>query len=142
MSDQDRKFKSYYYTAIFSMLFAVVGFSYNAWRLENSEDNNNIRKAAFEVLTELAVLEQVVYAAHYDHDTVTGSPRKGWVKVGLIVDLSSLIDKSVTIKSLRLKNTWGWEWEKIKNSKESTDNVINSIDNVRFEIKRTLNNLN
>lgn len=62
------------------LVFAVIGFSYNAWRLESSEKNNNVRLAAFTVITELAQLEQLVYAAHYDQDPVNGSPRKGWVK--------------------------------------------------------------
>jgi len=88
------KLKVYYVTAIFSVVFAVVGFSYNAWRLEVTEDNSNIRAASFEVLTVLAELEQIIYAAHYDKDTKEGSPRKGWVKIGLIVDLDSLISKS------------------------------------------------
>jgi len=46
MSDLQRKFKAYYFTAVFSMIFAVTGFSYNAWRMEVSEANNNIRTAS------------------------------------------------------------------------------------------------
>ena len=74
MSDLEKKFKVYYLTAIFSLIFAVVGFSYNAWRLEVTEDNSNIRTTAFEVLTELAELQQLIYSAHYDHDMVAGNP--------------------------------------------------------------------
>jgi hypothetical protein len=33
----------YYTTALLGLVFAIVGFSYNAWRLEVSEDNSNIR---------------------------------------------------------------------------------------------------
>ena len=58
------KLKAYYLTAILSLVFAVIGFSYNAWRLEATEDNSNIRTASFEVLGELAELEHVIYAAY------------------------------------------------------------------------------
>lgn len=141
MSELDKKFKVYYLTAVFSMLFAVIGFSYNAWRLEISEDNNNIRTAAFEVLTELANLQELIYSAHYDQDVVAGSPRKGWVKIGLIVDLSVLIGEPVTVKSLRLKHNWTDNWDKVPDSRESTDEIINDMDEVRMAIMLILKDL-
>ena len=52
--DLENKLKAYYATAILGVVFAVIGFTYNAWRLEVSEDNTNIRTAAFAVLNELA----------------------------------------------------------------------------------------
>ena len=100
----DRKLKVYYMTAIISMIFAVVGFSYNAWRLEVSEDNSNIRTASFEVLQELAELEQTIYALHYDNYVTEGSPRKAWVSVGLIVDMSMLISPEVIKEAENLKS--------------------------------------
>ena len=112
----ENKLQAYYITAILSLVFAVVGFSYNAWRLEATEDNNNIRTASFEVLGELAELEQIIYAAHYDKDEIEGNPRKAWVKVGLVVDLSALISKSVEKKSLNLRETWSKNWPKIINA--------------------------
>ena len=100
------KLRAYYLTAIFSLVFAVVGFSYNAWRMEVSEDNNTVRTAAFEGLKELAEFEQIVFAAHYDQNLIEGSPRKGWVKVGLIVDLSTLISAEVVNESKQLHTAW------------------------------------
>jgi len=138
MSDLESKFKVYYFTAVFSMLFAVIGFTYNAWRLEISEDNNNIRTAAFEVLTELAEFQQLIYSAHYDQDMVAGNPRNGWVKIGLIVDLSSLISESVTEKSLVLHKNWSSNWGCIQSSRSTTDKLVNDIDKVRIEIKQAL----
>ena len=79
------------FTAVVSLVFAVTGFSYNAWRLEQSEENNIVRDASFQVLTELAEFEQVIYINHYDGDSIAGSPRLGWVKIGLVNDLSMLI---------------------------------------------------
>lgn len=136
-----QRLKIYQATAIFSMVFAIIGFSYNAWRLEVSEDNNNIRTAAFEVLKELAALELLIYAGHYDKDPNLGNPRKGWVKVGLIVDLSSLINPPVKVKTENLKATWSSHWSTFSNSKESTNLLINDIETIRKEIELTLKNL-
>jgi len=141
MTDLTKKLNSYYFTAVLGVVFAIVGFSYNAWRMEVTEDNSNIRTAAFSVLSELAELEQIIYAAHYDKDAVAGSPRKGWVKIGLIVDLSILISKPVNLASERLKSTWSYHWEDIANDIEATDKTIAEIDKVRAEIKLTLNSL-
>ena len=141
MNELENKLKSYYITAVLGVVFAIVGFSYNAWRMEVTEDNSNIRTAAFSVLTELAELEQIIYAAHYDKDTVAGNPRKGWVKIGLIVDLSILVSEPVNIASERLKSIWSYQWQDIASDIEATDKTIAEIDKVRAEIKQTLKSL-
>lgn len=132
------KLNAYYITAVISLIFAIVGFSYNAWRLEISEDNANIRTAAFQVLIELAEFEQILYAAHYDNDTITGNPRKGWVKVGLITDLSVLISPAVEQQAQELKTLWSEHWDSINTDKQTIDLLIKTIDSVRAEIKNTL----
>lgn len=135
------KFRIYYLTALFSLVFAVVGFSYNAWRMEVSEDNNNIRTAAFEVLTELAELQQLVYAAHYDQDPVAGNPRTGWVKVELIDELSGLIGEKVDQEATLLREAWSNNWDDITDSREATDLIVEYIDRVRGAIKDVLEQL-
>jgi len=136
-----RRLRVYYLTAIFGVVFAVVGFSYNAWRLEVSEDNNNIRTAAFEVLILLAELEQLIYAAHYDKDLEEGNPRKGWIKVGLIVDLSNLISSDSRGQAEELKIAWNNNWRSIANNRTATNFLVQEIDSVRGEIKLTLKQL-
>jgi len=138
MTELESKLRIYYITVIFSVIFAVIGFSYNAWRLESSEENNNIRTAAFQVLNELAELEQIIYAAHYDQDKIAGSPRKAWVKVGLIVDLSVLIDSSVEKKTKALHMSWAASWESIASDKSVVDGVIVKIEQVRQQVKYAL----
>jgi len=123
------------------MVVAVIGFSYNAWRMELTEDNNNIRTAAFEVLTELSELEQILYSAHYDKNLVEGSPRKAWVKVGLIVDLSGLIDPEVEKNSIQLKQHWADNWQSVIDDEQVTQKLVKQIDLVRSSIKVTLINL-
>lgn len=140
--DLETKLKTYYITAILGVLFAVIGFSYNAWRLEATEDNNNIRTASFEVLKELSELEQIIYSGFYDRNISEGSPRKGWVKVGLIVDLSSLISDSVKLRSIELHQTWSEHWNLFSSQQTSTDRLISDIDEIRSEIKLVLKTLN
>jgi hypothetical protein len=140
-SSLETKLRIYYITATFSLLFAVVGFSYNAWRMEVSEKNNNIRTAAFESLTELAKLQQLIYAAHYDKDTVAGNPRTGWVRVELIVELSTLIDMQVHQQALILKQSWSQNWGRMANDRQATDELINKIDVVRASIRTILKTL-
>ena len=139
--EQFQKLSIYYATAILSLVIAVAGFSYNTWRMEVTEDNSNIRTASFEVFAHLAELEQVIYASHYDSDEVNGSPRKGWVKVGLIVDLSSLISPRVAQQTAMLKTKWSQNWQEVPDDQEVVDALISQIDTVRKEIKMVLADL-
>jgi len=139
--EQSQKLKLFYITSIFSMVFAVLGFSYNAWRMELSEDNNNIRTAAFEVLLQLSELEQVIYAAHYDKNFQEGSPRKGWVKVGLIEDLSILIGPQVKVNATELKRLWGENWQAVPESEQISQLLVSQIDEVRLSLRQALQDL-
>ena len=136
-----RKLFLYQITTAFAILFALVGFSYNVWRMEISEENNSIRLACFEVLTELAALEQVIYAAHYDQDVREGSPRKAWVKVGLIRDLSTLTAKSVEMEAGRLHKIWSENWDAIVENENTVAKVIDAIDAVPMEVQYVLKTL-
>ncbi|MFK8067285.1 MAG: hypothetical protein AB8D52_03490 [Gammaproteobacteria bacterium] len=135
------KAQLYQITVIFSVLFALLGFSYNVWRMEVTEENSNNRTACFEMLLELSSLEQLVYAAHYDKDTQEGNPRKGWVKVGLINDLSVLTTTSVENQADKLKEIWAVNWDKMTDDQNSVDQIVKAIDSVREEIKLTLSSL-
>lgn len=135
------KLRLYQITTIFSVFFALAGFSYNVWRMEESELNNNIRTACFEMLLELAALEQLIYSAHYDDNIIEGSPRKGWVKVGLISDLSLLTSSEINQKSEQLKQTWERHWTDMVANETAVTRIVESIDSVRNEVKLTLKTL-
>ena len=135
------RLNSYYFTAVLSFIVAIVGFSYNTWRLEVSEDNSNIRTASFSVLTLLAEFEQNIFAAHYDQDKVAGSPRVGWVKVGLIADMSSLISEEVEQESTALKSLWSEQWSNVSQEQVAVDKLTMQIDRVRDGIKMELKDL-
>ena len=133
-----RKLTLYYITAIVSVITACASFGYNAWRLEVTEDNNTVRTASFEVLSLLAEFEQSLYTAHYDQDEMDGNPRKAWVKVGLIHDLSVLISPDVSLKAESLKQVWALKWQKVPQSQAVTNELVEEVDQVRAEIKRRI----
>ncbi len=135
------KLRLFYLTSIFGVLFAVLGFSYNAWRLELSEDNNNIRTAAFEVLLQLSEFEQVIYALHYDQNDIEGSPRKGWVKVGLIQDMSVLISTESERQAESLKVIWAEHWDTVAKDEAVVRRLVEQIDVLRGVIKGRLKEL-
>ena len=142
MNDELRqKLLRYQITTIAGVLFALMGFSYNVWRMEATEENNNVRMACFEILTELAALEQLVYSAHYDGDHTEGSPRKGWVKVGLIEDLSVLTAKSVEEEAAVLHTTWSENWSTYVQQETSVDKIVQAIESMRADIKHVLREL-
>jgi len=136
-----KKFQQYQLAVVFSVLFALAGFSYNVWRMEVSEKNSNIRTACFEMLLELSSLEQLVYTAHYDKDLKEGSPRKGWVKVGLINDLSALTKPSVQAKANGLQQVWEAHWSTMVDDPSSVNQIVSEVDSVRSEIKQVLSSL-
>ena len=133
--------KIYQLAVIFSIFISLAGFSYNVWRMEATEKNDNIRTACFELLRNLSELEQLVYAAHYDKNDETGNPRNGWVLIGLVEDMSMLTVTSIEEKAGYLKSTWSEEWSTMSQSRQSTDNIVSAIDATRAEIKHTLNQL-
>ena len=86
-------------------------------------------------------MEQLIYTAHYDRDVKEGSPRKGWVKVGLIADLSVLTTDSVERQTTILKEAWSTNWSTMLTNKDSVDQIVSAIDSVRSEIKLVLSSL-
>ena len=122
-------------TALFSMIFALIGFSYNVWRLEVTEQNATVRSAAFDVLREIAELELIVYAAHYDQDTEAGNPRKGWVKVGVIQDLALLMPKDAQQAATNIKSAWQNNWTRMREDNDAAMQIVTSLDAARVQIR-------
>lgn len=137
-----KRLKVYQITSIITILFTLVGFSYNVYRLEQSEINSNIRTSSFEMLKELANLEQIVYASHYEKDDKEGNPRTGWVKVGIITDLSLICFQEKNMQVEILSHTWKNNWQTMKENRESANKIVDSIDKVRIKIREVLKNLN
>lgn len=122
--------------AIISLFVAVSSLSYNSWRYEQTEDNQNQRMAAFEILFKLGELQNVVFHHRYDMDhTNLGNPRTGWSHVLLIRDLSSLMKpplaENMTATSAELLQTWQTHWETMGSSQQSADAILHSTEAVR-----------
>ncbi len=141
-SEISKRIKVYQITAILSILLTLSGFTYNVYRLEQSEINSNIRTSSFEMLKELASLEQIVYAAFYEKDKVLGNPRTGWVKVGMITDLSIICFNEKAMESKQLVKIWENNWSSMDTNQESVEKIVKSIDKVREKIRTVLQNLN
>ncbi|REL25672.1 hypothetical protein DXX93_03280 [Thalassotalea euphylliae] len=141
MISNDR-LKLYYATSIVGLLIAVLGFAYNTWRLELSEHNSTVRTAAFELIIATAELEQNIFAAVYDDDPIAGSPRIGWVKVGLIEQLSVLIDPKVEMAAIELKKVWASNWSTLTQDKQSLTAVEQQLVVLQSELKQVLKSLN
>lgn len=126
---------------VLSIILASLSFSYNVWRLEASEQNNTIRMAGMQVLIELSELEQLIFIAHYDKDLISGNPRKAWVRVGLINDLSILISPETIQAANELTLVWQNQWSLIANDVEAVNLVGSEIDKMRSQVKNELKTL-
>lgn len=141
ISQITKRLKIYQITSILTILLTLITFSYNVYRLEQSEINSNIRTSSFEMIKQLANLEQIVYASHYEKDDLRGNPRTGWVKVGVIQDLSIICFQEESTVTKELFKTWEKNWALMKNNRTATNEIIEKIDNVRVKIREVLKNL-
>jgi hypothetical protein len=128
--------------ALISLAVALSALSYNTWRNEKSETNRNHRQAAFEILSKLNQLQQVVFHRRYDKDeTDKGNPRLGWTIVLTIADLSELLEEPMPEKAQMLRATWGSNWEDLGDEQLSVDTVLGSVDMMRGETLHLLRSL-
>jgi hypothetical protein len=117
--------------AIISLALAIASLSYNTWRNERNEVNNNMRMAAFELLSTLSELKALVYLGHYDHDTERGNPRIGWTYVVILSDLGELLPEPMPENTRHLKQVWGDSWEGIGSLQSDVDRIDAAIDELR-----------
>lgn len=122
--------------AIISLFVAVSSLSYNSWRYEQTEDNQNQRMAAFQILFKLGELQNVVFHHRYDKDrTHLGNPRTGWSHVLLIKDLSQLIKppmrSTMQQTSVALVTTWQQHWDRMASRQDSADAILNASEAMR-----------
>jgi len=119
--------------ALISLVVAVSSLSYNTWRNEATEDNRNLRVAAFEVLLKLGELQQVVFHVHYDRDLDKGNPRIGWAYVLTINDLARILPDEMQDAAAALLQAWGENWEDLADSTVSLDIIMQALDATRSQ---------
>ena len=127
--------------AIISLVVALASFSYTAWRTEQSERNRTTRQAAFQLLTALGEMKQVVYHAHYDRDSERGNPRTGWVYVETIHDFSAALPAPVAARAEALMASWKEHWQGIGTEDADADAVTDAIDDCRAAVVATVRSL-
>ena len=128
--------------ALISLFVAFSALAYNTWRNELTETNRNIREAGFEMLVHISELQRVTYLAHYDRDPVAGNPRKGWVEVLVLRDLSRLLPAEAQRRSESLHDTWSENWSGLGGDDDMAVAAIdNAINDLRLEVVATLDEL-
>lgn len=98
--------------ALISIFIAVSSLGYNTWRNEKSEEQRNIRHAAFRVLESLGDVQDVVNLRHYylPFDPETGSEGelriRGYGSVAMVHDLMMLMPEPGPSVGEKLQSGW------------------------------------
>jgi hypothetical protein len=124
--------------AIISLVVAFLALGYNSWRNELTEHNRNVRTAGFEMLLNVAELQQITYLAHYDQDVVGGNPRKGWAKVLVLKDLAELMPDPARMGTGNLADTWQANWELLGTDARAVEAIDIALDRLREDILTAL----
>ncbi len=127
--------------ALISLITAIVGISYNTWRDQQNEINDNMRKAAFEVLTDLGELQTIVNYAHFQQDSMRGHPIEGWKHVVMVRDLSHLLTPSAAKAADNLYVTWQGSWEHLGADQQTELLISNQITQTRKAVLTTIDSL-
>ena len=128
--------------ALISLTIAIASLAYNTWRNERNEMNDNTRVAAFQLLSKLSELKEVVYLGHYDHDLQRGNPRIGWTYVITLGDLSELLPEPLPQRTRQLNAVWTDNWEGVGSDQSSVDKIDAAIDELRTSTLRLIKTIN
>ena len=113
--------------ALISLFIAVSSLGYNTWRNERTEEQRNIRHAAFRVLENLGELQQVVdyryYYLPFNEDTHReGELRlRGFGGAAMIHDLMMLMPEPAPLASEELYGLWNTEFVQLDELDQSGD---------------------
>ncbi len=98
--------------ALISIFIAVSALAYNTWRNETTEEQRNIRHAAFRVLEDLGELQEVVDSRYYylAFDNEIGSEGelriRGFGSVAMVRDLMMLMPEPGPSAGEALHQIW------------------------------------
>lgn len=142
--------------ALISLVVALISLGYNTWRNEATEAHRNTRAAAFTILLELGELQQITSYRHYFYSRINDSERpvdedgdwvRGWGKVLLIEDLSSLMPPEVTQAATQLRADWQQHAARLElgpgddAGKDAERRIQASIETTRTAVLATLESL-
>lgn len=126
--------------ALISLVVALTSLGYNTWRNERTESNRNVRQAGFQLIRELADLQQLIFLAHYDMDVARGNPRVGWTHVLAVRDLAYPMPGEVRAAADNLYVVWSAEWDNVDNP-AGFERVDGAIDNAKTRILTAIRRL-
>lgn len=124
--------------AIVSLVIALIALSYNTWRNEQSEFNQNIRRSGFEMLVHIAELQRLTYIAHFEKDAARASPRLGWVEVLVLKDLAMLLPDAEGLRTDALMVAWNDNWGDLGKSDLALAAIDQAIDDLRRDVVAVL----
>jgi hypothetical protein len=127
--------------ALISLVVAISSLSYNTWRNEATEENRNLRVAAFEILLKLGELQQVVFHSHYDKDLEKGNPRTGWAYALTIRDLARVLPAPMPGEAEALLEVWGDNWVGLGDEQQQADAIMSALEHTRNETLSLLQSL-
>jgi hypothetical protein len=127
--------------ALISLATALTGLSYNSWRNHQNEINNNMRNAAFVVLSDLGELQTIVNYAHFEADNARGNPIDGWKHVIMIRDLSRLLKPEAVKAGEALYVDWQNNWENLDKDNNTEMLISNKITATRQAVLSTIDSL-
>lgn len=127
--------------ALISLITALTGLSYNSWRDHQNEINDNMRNAAFVVLSDLGELQTIVNYAHFESDSARGNPIDGWKHVIMISDLSRLLKSEAKKAGETLYIHWQTNWQNIDQDKKTEALISNQITSTRKAVLSTIDSL-
>ena len=113
--------------ALISLFIAVSSLAYNTWRNEKTEEQRNIRHAAFRVLENLGELQQVVDYRYYYLPFNADAQREGELRLrgfgsaAMIHDLMMLMPGPAPLASEALYGLWNTEFVRLDELDQSGD---------------------
>lgn len=129
------------FVALISLTTAIAGISYNTWRDHQNEINDNMRNAAFEVLTDLGELQTIVNYAHFQKDSILGNPIEGWKHVVMVRDLSHLLKPEAAKAANNLYGNWQIHWENLNTDAQAETLISAQISETRKAVLNTIDSL-
>jgi hypothetical protein len=98
--------------ALISLVIALSSLGYNTWRNETTEEQRNVRHAAFQVLESLGELQEIVDTRYYylpfdDAHASEGESRiRGFGTVAMVRDLTGLMPSPADGAGVDLHALW------------------------------------
>lgn len=127
--------------ALISLVTAISGITYNTWRDHQNEINDNMRNAAFVVLSDLGELQTIVNYSHFERNDERGNPIEGWKHVIMIRDLTRLLKPNAKRAGETLFLDWQTHWETVNSDNKTEALISEQITNTRQAVLSTIDSL-